>query len=108
MIQTKGNVEIIAPDAGAVKHVFPSGSCFHREIKFYLTCFLKMKVWCLHSLTMRKNAYVKVMMVSQQPRLTPKHSGSSIKKTYVNKSAIADDQQRSHNHTDNLPKLMEI
>lgn len=39
MIQTKGNVEIIAPDAGAVKHVFPSGSCFHREIKFYLLVF---------------------------------------------------------------------
>lgn len=55
----------IAQNAGIITHIFPSGSCFHRKIKFY---FLFFKLWRLDSLT-RKNAYFKVMMISQQPRL---------------------------------------
>lgn len=40
----------MAPDAEAVKQVFPSGFCFHREISF-IYLWLKIKVWCLNSLT---------------------------------------------------------
>lgn len=48
---------------------FPRGPVsIEKSSSIYL--FLKMKVWCLQSLTMRKNAYVKVMMISQQPHLT--------------------------------------
>ena len=57
---------------------FPRGPVsIEKSSSIYL--FLKMKVRCLHSLTMRKNAYVKVMMISQQPHWT-QHSGSSIKR----------------------------
>lgn len=79
MIQTKGNVEIIASDAGAVNMYFPRGPVsIEKSSSIYL--FLKMKVIRrLHPFTMRKNAYVKVMMMSQQPHWT-QHSGSSIKR----------------------------
>lgn len=40
---------IMAPDAEAVKHVFPSGFCFHREISF-IYLWLKIKARSLNSL----------------------------------------------------------